>query len=287
MRADPIANFAASLVATAPSPATSGTTVTVTSGDGARFPDPATLGPYNVVMVPVGTAPEDFYTDAEIARVTAKSGDTLTITRAQEGTTARSVATGWLIYQGPTARAIENAMPPVPTGLWYHHPGQLSTVALTLNVMRLYPVRLVRQQHTNIQLEVTTLGASGLIRIGFYANDDNNGLLPDITAGPLLDAGTQSSNTTGAKTWSGLTFTPPQEVVWFAVVAQTIGCTVRGNVATTMYQDLPIILPSGQTPNTNSSRLGLAIASVSGALPSSGSLTMDNALVPKAFFKVA
>ena len=87
-------NLAVSLVATAPSPATSGTSLVVTTGEGANFPDPATtqFGPYNVLIWPAGTIPTK--TNAEIVRVTAKSTDTLTITRAQESTTARTVVVG-------------------------------------------------------------------------------------------------------------------------------------------------------------------------------------------------
>lgn len=101
---DPVVNFASGIVATAPSPATSGTSVVLQAGQGARFPDPATAGAYNITMVPNGTAAENFYTAAEISRVTAKSTDTLTITRAQESTSAKSVAVGWFITLTPTAK---------------------------------------------------------------------------------------------------------------------------------------------------------------------------------------
>lgn len=85
-------NFAYSTVATAPSPATTGTTVTLQTGDGANFPDPATAGQYNVTIWPTSAQPSSL--NAEIARVTGKSGDTLTLIRAQEGSTARSVVVG-------------------------------------------------------------------------------------------------------------------------------------------------------------------------------------------------
>lgn len=99
---DSVANFAVGTVATAPSPATSGTSIVLTSGQGARFP----AAPFNVTLVPSGTSPDSYYTTAEIARVTAISTDTLTITRAQEGSTARSVATGWLVMLAPTAKSM-------------------------------------------------------------------------------------------------------------------------------------------------------------------------------------
>lgn len=87
--ADSHANFAYSSVATAPSPSTTGTSLTVVTGEGARFP----TAPYNVAIWPAGVAP--LSTNAEIARVTSRSGDVLTIIRASEGpTSARAVVVG-------------------------------------------------------------------------------------------------------------------------------------------------------------------------------------------------
>ena len=82
------ANFAYSLVATAPDPAASGTSLVVTAGQGALFP----AVPFNVTIWP--TAANPLSTTAEIVRCTAISTDTLTITRAQEGTSARTVIVG-------------------------------------------------------------------------------------------------------------------------------------------------------------------------------------------------
>lgn len=99
-------NLAVSLVATAPSPATSGTTVTVTSAQGGRFSDPATVGSYPASIWPAGSLPDP--SNAEIVLVTAKSTDTLTITRAQEGTSARTVAVGDQIAATITAASINS-----------------------------------------------------------------------------------------------------------------------------------------------------------------------------------
>ncbi len=96
--ADAHANFATSLVATAPSPATSGTSLTVTAGEGSRFP----AVPFNAVVHPENTIPTP--ANAEIVRVTSRSSDTLTITRAQEGSTARSITAGDRVYNAPTVK---------------------------------------------------------------------------------------------------------------------------------------------------------------------------------------
>ncbi len=97
---DAHANFAYSLVATAPSPATSGTSLVVTAADGAKFP----AAPFNAVVWPTAVQPST--SNAEIVRVTVKSTDTFTITRTQEGTSARSIVVGDQIAEAITAKTI-------------------------------------------------------------------------------------------------------------------------------------------------------------------------------------
>jgi len=81
-------NFAYTRVVTAPSPATTGTTLEVTAGDGALFP----AVPFNAVVWPVGEMP--LSTNAEIVTVTDSTGDVLTIVRQKEETPARSIIVG-------------------------------------------------------------------------------------------------------------------------------------------------------------------------------------------------
>lgn len=81
-------NFSYSLVATAPSPATSGVSLTVTATQGSRFP----TVPFPAVVWPAGEIP--LVTNAEVVQVTARVGDVLTITRAQESSTARTIVVG-------------------------------------------------------------------------------------------------------------------------------------------------------------------------------------------------
>lgn len=66
------------------------TTLTVSTGDGAKFPN----------------APFVITVDNEIMRVTSKTGDTFTVTRAVEGTTAASHSSGALVELRVTAGAI-------------------------------------------------------------------------------------------------------------------------------------------------------------------------------------
>lgn len=81
-------NLATSLVATAPSPATSGTSLVVTAGEGTRFSG----FPFYAIVHPDGSYPTPG--NGEIVRITAQATDTLTITRAQQSTTARAIAVG-------------------------------------------------------------------------------------------------------------------------------------------------------------------------------------------------
>ncbi len=107
---DAHANLAISTVATAPSPATSGTSLVVAAGEGALFP----AAPFNITIWPTGAAPT--HANAEIVRCTAVSTDTLTITRAQEGTSARTVVVGDQIANTPTVKVftdIESAIPKI------------------------------------------------------------------------------------------------------------------------------------------------------------------------------
>jgi len=87
-----IKNFSYSTVAVAPSPATSGTSLTVSSGQGALF----AIG-QNAVIYPTALPP--LSSNAEIVGVTNIVGDVLTITRMQEGTSARTVVIGDQIAQ--------------------------------------------------------------------------------------------------------------------------------------------------------------------------------------------
>lgn len=98
--ADAHKNFAASLVATAPSPASSGTSLVVTTGEGTKFP----AVPFNAVIWPTGALPTT--ANAEIVRVTAISTDTFTITRTQESTSARTVVVGDQIAASLTAKTL-------------------------------------------------------------------------------------------------------------------------------------------------------------------------------------
>lgn len=103
-------NFAYSSVAVAPSPASSGTSLTVASGDGTLFP----TTPFNCTVWPPGVLP--LASNAEIVRVTNIAGDVFTITRAQEGSSARSILVGDQIGNTITAKVITDIENTLGTG---------------------------------------------------------------------------------------------------------------------------------------------------------------------------
>ncbi len=103
-------NLSYSLVATAPAPATSGTSLTVAAGHGARFP----VAPFNCTVWPAGAIPTP--ANAEIIRVTAVVGDVLTIVRTQEGSSARTIVIGDQIANTITKKVIEDIEALVGTG---------------------------------------------------------------------------------------------------------------------------------------------------------------------------
>lgn len=92
-----------STVSTAPSPALTGTSLVVATGTGASFP----ATPFNATIWPA--AVDATPANSEVVRVTARATDTLTIVRAQENSTARTVVAGDRIITTSSA-AIEGSM---------------------------------------------------------------------------------------------------------------------------------------------------------------------------------
>lgn len=96
----PHPNLAISQVAIAPSPSISGTSLTVTTGDGLAVFTPGT---YELTAWPPGVNP--MKANAEIVLGTLpSSSDTFTIVRAQGDTTAKAIAVGWQIAADATAK---------------------------------------------------------------------------------------------------------------------------------------------------------------------------------------
>ncbi len=110
MALDPTKNFAKVIVSTGYSAAD--TSVALSSGDGAKLPAPSIDGAFNLVWwnaTDYADPADD--PNVEIVRCTARTSDTLTITRAQESTSATAKNTGGKTYQmilGPTKKTIDD-----------------------------------------------------------------------------------------------------------------------------------------------------------------------------------
>ena len=109
MALDPVTNFGR--VEVDGTYSDSATSVTLNTGEAAKLPDPATDGEFNLVWFDssnFNSPSED--PNVEIVRVTAVSGDTLTISRAQENTTAttKNSGTEYLMLLGATQKTIED-----------------------------------------------------------------------------------------------------------------------------------------------------------------------------------
>lgn len=180
---DAHANFAVSAVANAPDPATTGTTLTVTAGHGARFP----AAPFNFSVWPSGQTPDP--TNAEIGRCTSRTGDTLTIARAQEGTTARAITVGDTIAATITRKTIDDIEQAMPYGTaWLfnqsvgryfdnspngHGGATLAGAAGRIDLTPFYVPRTVTVDR--IGCAVSTAVAASLFRALLYESDPDTG----------------------------------------------------------------------------------------------------------------
>lgn len=190
---DPHANLASSLVTIAPSPDTSGTTLTVSAGQGALFPNPSPI-PFNCTVVPWNTFPTQ--ANSEIVRVTAIVGDTFTIIRAQEGTTAKPIAAGWLIANSITAKVITDIEAATGGG------------SGVTSVSGLAPIVSSGGTTPEISMPVATSSANGYLSSAdwstFNAKQPAGAYLTSVTSdSPLSGSGTSGSHLVIAQAGSG------------------------------------------------------------------------------------
>lgn len=100
MAYDKHVNFAKTLVASEPFPATTGISLAVVDASG--FPPT----PFNVVVCPLTSLPTTH--NAEILRVTNTIGNTFVLQRVQESTTARAITVGDAVILTTTAKSIQD-----------------------------------------------------------------------------------------------------------------------------------------------------------------------------------
>jgi uncharacterized protein YejL (UPF0352 family) len=90
-------------------------TITLPLGDGSKLPSPSVDGAFNLTIYKEG----DALTNPEIVRVTARSADTLTVTRGQEGTlaTAKTAGSIYRVVMFPTAKMISDINTALESGV--------------------------------------------------------------------------------------------------------------------------------------------------------------------------
>ena len=207
---DALKNFAYSTVATAPSPATSGTTLTVQSGDGAKF----SAAPFDLTLYPVGQLP--LIGNAEIVRCTNVSTDTLTITRHQYGTTAQSVAVGWAVDNAVTANLLSQLLPLT---------GGAMTGAIAMGANKITGVA-----NGSAAQDVAAFGQIPVPANG-YGITGNTGSTPTPAVGLTIVSAAQSGNqnlTTSFANFCNISL-PAGTYIIFAIVSVSTAAGVTGN----------------------------------------------------------
>lgn len=151
---------------------------------------------------------------------------------------------------------------------WFAAPeGVGSPVALIQNEMGVVPVTLQRAAKVDkLSVNVTTAAASNSMRLGIYA--DNGEGYPGAL---VVDGGTASAATTGAKTVTFATVTLPPGTYWLAYVLQGgTGAAVSGLPLTA------VDYPSVSEVNALTGRMPIPTA-VTGALPAAWAYASDGA----------
>ena len=197
-------NFTITTVATAPSPATTGTSLIVASGDGALFAvnEPAIIFPVN---------DQPLVANAEIVMVTNVSTDTLTITRTQESTSARTIVAGDIIIQGITAKD------------WNDLPARAETLTNktidgddnTIQDLAYSSIKSTSRSGSDVTLVTGTKGTSGDLSVW---NADG-----DLVDGPTPPSGT-IVGTTDEQTLTNKTLTNPVINFTDTAASQNVKC---------------------------------------------------------------
>lgn len=162
--------------------ATSATSLTVSSGDGAKFPSLSGSDFFRATLFKKSTG------EIEIVKVTARSTDTFTITRAQEGTTALALSAGDLVELRPTAGyfnslSVTDSTVQAGTYSYAADTGGVNTLAVTLNPVpaSLTDGMVVRTKVNNTNTGAATLNVNSLGNVSIKKNGSD-----DLEAGDLV-----------------------------------------------------------------------------------------------------
>lgn len=274
-----IKDYAAGTVLTAPSPATSGTSITLQSGEGAFMPPV----PFYATVVPVGylTNPAS----AEKVYVTARPGnaDTFTIVRAQTPTTAKTIATGWIFANSIFADDVfgsTQVMNEIPAGTVngtnavFTTAAAFTSIAVHKNGLRLLPgagndytvtannqITFASAPATGSNLTVDYITGSQVMINGSNSQIEEtpagtvNGLNPTFTASRTYVSNTLEVYINGIKQKRGIHFTEGSSGAFTMSDAPSIGddILIQYQYSTGVYGNASSVNGFGasQTPAAN------------------------------------
>ena len=235
----PVMLFKDNASSTLASPITSGaTSLTLTSGGGANFP---TISGNQIFILTLISVADNLVT--EIVNVTATSGDTFTIVRAQEGTTALSWSAGDIVQMGPTAGTMANMQQTVQAQAGaFKYAVDTGTVNAYAVAMTPAVTTRISGLEINILANTSNTGASTLnLGAGSISlvnpNGSSLGAGAIIAGGPftafdtgsgpyyLTSASQESQSSSGQATTGDMKFRPTSESItgWVPANATTIG----------------------------------------------------------------
>ena len=170
----------------------SATSITVASGHGARFPSLTGSEYFYATLI-------DSSNNLEIVKVTARSTDVLTVTRAQESTTARAYAVGDRVELRVTAQGLVDVGSPAADSI---------TNAMmaddAIDTPQIADDAITAALIDDNAVGAAALNVSGNGSAGQYLESDGDGTMTWSTVtSPLLKIETYSSSTRDTSTGSG------------------------------------------------------------------------------------
>lgn len=233
------------------------TSIALTSGHGAKLPAPATDGAFNVVWwnsTDYSDPSDD--PNVEIVRVTARSTDTLTVTRAQESTSATTKNTASKTYKmilGATAKTITDIQTAVQSGsMVYAADAEVSdTYVITLAPVpaSLAIGMLITFKANTANTGAATLNVNSLGAITIKKLHDQDLATGDIEAGQLVTV-----------VYDGTNFQMQSQIGQVASSGVTAAYNAQENVtandALTLVEDMYQPFRDNQAPNVGNGEFG-------------------------------
>jgi len=194
------------------------TSLAVQAGDGALFPSP-TGNEYFYLTLDDGAG------SVEIVKCTARSTDTLTVVRGQQGTSGTAFSDGDTVEQRWTAETAQ--LGSVARGGYGSDdwqlllsPGANSTSGSGTDQPFYQPIRVEREITIDgLGIRVSSASATGVVRLGLYY--DAGG----VPGALIVDGGTVSTTSAGFKSVAISSTTLKPGIYWTSLVGQTEGAT--------------------------------------------------------------